>query len=197
MADESEFGEKSKMKKLLIIILCVLLLSSCSTSVKHVVNGVPYDKIPQNYLLEDAKNDGLVVYEDYDITAGQAVWDEFMAATEKGNSCEIRLMFYYTIEGQGITPEHEQYEEIKDDYPGFYIQDLSFDGKTYILYWVEEGQEYTREYKYLKRFEDASIIRYFLVHDNDVTWEQIVHGMFSSQFGDLIDWHTVYSKKIV
>ena len=183
------------VKKILIAIACLFLLSSCSKSTKYVINDVPYNEIPQSYSLEDAKNDGLVVYEDYDITAGQVIWDKFIAETEKGNSCGIRLMFYYTMEGQGITPEHEQYEEIKDDYPGFYIQDLSFDGKVYTLYWVEEGQEYTREYEYLKRSADSSVIRYFLVHDDSVTWEQVVEGMFSSKFGDLIDWHTVYSKK--
>ena len=184
-----------EMKKLLSIILCLLLLSSCGTSIKHTINDVPYNEIPQNYSLEEAKNDGLVVYEDYDITSGQAIWDKFIAETNKGNSCEIRLMFYYTMDGQGITPEYEKYEEVKDDYPGFYIQDLSFDGKVYKLYWSEEGQEYSREYTHLNRSEDSSAIRYFLAHDKDVTWEQIVHGMFSSQFGDLIDWHTVYSKK--
>ena len=45
---------------------------------------------------------------------------------------------------------HEQYNEIKDDYPEFFIQDLSFDGAKYVLYWVEEDQEYVREYEYLK-----------------------------------------------
>ena len=183
------------MKKTPIIIVCLLLLSSCGTGKNHASNYVPYDEISQEYSLEDAKDDGLVVYEDYDITAGQAVWDEFVVETEKESPCETRLMFYYTLDGQGITPAHEQYEEIKDEYPGFYIQDLSFDGSTYTLYWVEEGQEYTREYKYLKRFEDSSEIRYVLVND-DVAWEQIVKGMMSSQLGDWIDFHTVYLNKI-
>ena len=184
------------MKKILIILLCVLLFSSCGAkSTEHVLSGVAYDKIPPNYSLEDAKSDGLIVYEDYDITAGQSVWDAFIQETEKGNSCEIRLMFYYTLDAQGITPEHEQYEEIKDDYPGFHIQDLSFDKNIYTLYWIEQEQEYTRKYKYLKRFEDSSGIRYFLVNDKNVTWEQVIRGMLSSRFGDFIDFHTVYSKK--
>ena len=187
--------KERNMKKLLIILFCMLLLSACGSSTTHVVNGVPYDKIPSTYSLEAAKNDGLVVHEDYNITAGQTVWDEFIAETEKGNASAIRLMFYYTLAGQGITPEHEQYEEIKDDYPGFYIQDLSFDGNLYTLYWVEEEQEYLREYGYLKRFEDSSAIRYVLVNDHDVTWEQIVHGMFSSSFGAWIDFQTVYAQK--
>ena len=183
------------MRKFLMIIAGLLLLSSCGTNINNINIRVPYDDILQNYSLEDAKNDGLVVYEDYDITAGQAAWDEFIAETQRGNACKIRLMFYYTLEGQGITPDHEQYEEIKGNYPGFYIEDLSFDGKTYTLYWVEEEQAYTREYEYIKRFEDAAEIRCVLVHDDTVTWEQIVHGMLSSRFGDWIDFHTVYVQK--
>jgi hypothetical protein len=173
------------------------MLSSCSNHTEHIINGVSYDELPQNYLLENAKNDGLVVYEDYDITAGQSVWDDFIAKTENGDSCEIRLMFYYTMDGQGITPEHEQYEEIKDDYPGYYIQDLVFDGRIYTLYWVEEEKEYAHEYKYLKRFDDKSpsLVRYVLVNDDNITWEQIVQSGFSSQYGDWIEHQTVYSKK--
>ena len=183
------------MNKLLIIIIGLLLLSACGTSIKPVSDYVPYDEIPQDYSLADAKNDGLVVYEDFDITAGQAVWDEFVAETESGKPCKIRLMFYHTAAGQGITPEHEQYEEIKDDYPGFYIQDLSFNGNIYTLYWVEEEQAYTREYAYLKRLEEPSTIRYILINDNNVTWEQIRKGMISSRFGDWVDYCTVYADK--
>ena len=185
------------MKKLLIMPLCLLLLSSCGMSKKHATNYIPYDKIPTNYSLEDAKKDGLVVHKDYDITEGQAVWDEFIAETEKGNSCSIRLMFYYTPEGQGITPAHEQYEEIKGDYSGFYIQDLSFDGNIYTLYRVEEKQEYKREYEYLKGLEDSAVIRYVLVNDNNVTWEQIMRRMQSSDILDWIDVNVVYSKSII
>ena len=181
------------MKKMLLLIISFLLLSACGTGTSHIADLVPYDEIPQDYSLEDAKSDGLVVHEDYDITAGEAVWDIFLAEAERGNPCKVRLMFYYTLEGQSITPEHEQYEEIKNNYPGFHIQDLSFDGSRYTLYWVEEEQEYIHEYEHLKRFEDVSAIRYVLVNDNTATWEQIVNGMVRSRFGDWIDFYTVYS----
>jgi len=51
------------------------------------------------------------------------------------------LAFYYTLEGQGITPALEEYEDIKDDYPLLFIQDLSFNGKIYTLYSVEDKKE--------------------------------------------------------
>ena len=184
------------MKKLLFFaaIACLLLLSACGagTNTSAATDYVPYNEIPENYTLEAAKADGLVVYEDYDITAGQSAWDGFVAETERENTCAVRLLFYYTLEGQGITPAHEDYEEIQDDYPGYYIQDLSFDGAAYTLYWVEGAEEYTRTYDYLKRLEDDTMLRYVLVNDDTVTWDALLNGMFSSRFGDWIDFQTVY-----
>lgn len=191
------------MKKLFISILCLFLLTSCDKTIDSVHDYIPYANIPENYSLEDAKNDGLVVYEDFDITAGQSIWDSFIKKTKNGEPCTVRLMFYYTLDGQGITPAHEQYEEIKDNYPVFYIQDLIFDGKVYTLYSVEEDEEYTFKYKYLKWFREEPVsdgatysehIRYVLVNDDTVTWDQIWKGMISSQSGAWIDHKTVYSK---
>ena len=158
---------------------------------------------PDTANLKNAKNDNLVIFEDGDITSGQAVWDEFIEITEQGKPYALRLAFYYTVDGQGITPAHEQYEEIKDDYPLFFIQDLTFDGKIYTLYYVEDEKEYKFEYKYLKRFVEApprekipyrGTIRYVLVNDKEVTWEQIISGMLSSRFDAWIDRKTVYTK---
>jgi len=183
------------MRKLLIMLLGLSLLCSCGISTNHAFSSESYKEIAHNHILEEVKTDNFVVYEDYNITVGQAIWDEFLEGVEKGNSCEIRLLFYNTMKGQGITPEHEQYEDIKDDYPLIYIQDLHFDGMNYTLYWVDEEKEYSREYEFLKKHEDSLAIRYFLVHDNSVTWEQVIRSMFSSQSGDFIEWETVYQKK--
>ena len=115
----------------------------------------------------------------------------------------VRLAFYYTLRVQNISPEY--YEEIKENYPQLFIQDLIFDGEIYTLYFIEDDKEYTFKYKYLKRFDGTlsefsfkhiNDIRYVLVNDNEVTWEQIVHGMASSTLGDAIDHKIVYSKII-
>jgi hypothetical protein len=191
------------MKYNSIFILSLLGLTACNNT-KNVVNAyIPYTEIPGNYSLENAKNDNLVVFEDGDITSGQAVWDEFIDNTEQGKSYAVRLAFYYTLDGQGITPTHEQYEKIKNNYPLLFIQDLTFDGKIYTLYYVEDGKEYRFNYKYLKRFVEASpretiphreTIRYVLVNDKEDTWERIISGMLSSRFGAWIDHKTVYTK---
>jgi hypothetical protein len=193
----------SFMKLNSIFILYLLGVTACNNT-KGVANAyIPYSEIPGNYSLENAKNDNLVVFEDGDITSGQTVWDEFIENTEQGKSYAVRLAFYYTLDGQGITPEHEQYEQIKDNYPLLFIQDLTFDGKTYTLYSVEEKKEYKFSYKYLKIFVEASsretvpyyeTIRYVLVNDKEVTWQQIISGMLSSRFGAAIDHKIVYIK---
>jgi hypothetical protein len=191
------------MKNIAFFMVCLLGVTACKND-EGIVNAyIPYAEIPGNYSLENAKSDNLVVFEDGDITSGQAVWDEFIKITERRKSYAVRLAFYYTLDGQGITPAHEQYEEIKDDYPQLFIQDLTFDGRIYILYSVEDGKEYRFKYKYLKKFFEVFLretvpyretIRYVLVNDKEVTWEQIVHGMFSSRFGDWIDHKLVYIK---
>ena len=189
----------------MIVFLSFFLLASCAaelelpteSAMSREETGVNTET-SSDYLYTGEASievDGLVVYEDYNIIGGQAEWDEFLAETEKGNACEVRLVFYVTLEGQGITPAHEQYNEIKDDYPKFFIQDLSFDGAKYTLYWVEEEKEYVREYEYLEKFEDELGIRYLLVHDNNLTWQQISRSMYSSQSSDHIDWQTVYAQK--
>jgi hypothetical protein len=158
-------------------------------------------KITANYSLENAKADGLVVYEDSSITSGQDAWDELVENTETGNPSKVRLAFYFTL-GDGSHYAPELYEEIKDDYPALYIQDLSFDGEMYTLFSIEEGRVYTYSYKYLKRFEEIMNVRtkyskrilYVLLNDNEKTWPQINWGMLSSQSTDSVDHKTVYTK---
>ena len=188
------------MKKAFTILILVFVISGCSTNT--LSDYIPYKEIPPDYSLESAKSDNLVVYENGNITSGQSVWDAFVEKTESRKPGVVRLGFYYTLgEPSRYSPEH--YEEIKDDYPVLYIMDLIFDGSTYTLYSIEDGEEYNFQYRYLKLFTEDSPPEsaiytkrkmYILVNDNEVTWEQIQHGMFSSKFGDYIDHRTVYSK---
>jgi len=187
------------MKNTLVFLMLFFILVGCSS--KTISDFISYEKIPLDYSLENAKNDGLVLYENGNITSGQSIWDLFIEKNRKNEPCFVRLAFYYTLVNQNISPE--LYEEIKDDYPVLYIQDLSFDGKTYTLYSVEYGEEYITQFKYLIPLTDASppstatfIKRemYVLVNSNEVTWEQIQHGMISSRFDDYIRHRIVYSK---
>jgi len=202
-----------KTKKYLFFILIIFsafIFTACNfnNSENPVADYITYDDLPDDYSLETAKADNCVVYEDSNITAGQLIWDEFLSQTEKNKSSFVRLAFYYTI-GDPESYDPEYYEEIKDDYPVLYIQDLKFDGKKYILTWTEsdpetgEEKKYSFTYKYLKKFmedppnDTSTFVQYTyyaLLNDDTVTAEQIRKGMFSSKFGDLIDHKKVYSK---
>jgi hypothetical protein len=187
------------------LLICLFALISCAKNTNGIVDYTPYAEIPEDYSLENAKADDVVVYEDSDISSGQSIWDKFLENTKKGTPCMVRLAFYYTL-GDPSRYAPELYEEIKCDYPQLYIQDLNFDGKTYTLFFTEDEKEYSCQYEYLIRFEEvptsntatySESIHYVLLNDSEVTWEQITHSMISSQFGDRIDHKTVYSKYIM
>ena len=184
-------------KSVIILLMLIFLLTACS---KNVANDFLI-QLPDSYNLDDVKSDNCVVFENGDITYGQSVWDDFITATDNGKSSTVRLAFYYTL-GDPSQYSEEHYEEIKDDYPFLFIKDLNFDGKKYIIEGFEEGQLISKEYKYLVKYEGrpksataifSKYTYYVLVDDNTVTWDDIEHGMLSSQFGDRIDHYIVYS----
>jgi len=179
----------------LILIICIL------TACENTSGILPYDQLSKDYTLEDAKDDGCVVYEDLDITSGKAVWDKFIEDTENGKNSTVRIAFYYTL-GDPSHYSKEYYEEIKDDYPILYIMDLSYDGEKFTLLRTEEGKDYTDEYRYLVKYTGkprsdsaaySGYTYYVLVNDNTLTWEEIENGMVSSQSGAWIDHYLVYS----
>ena len=179
------------MKKIAAIMLLLLVLTSCSSTITNLGGYTPYNDIPDGYTVEDAKADKLVVSEDGNITSGQEVWDEFLAQTEKGEPYMVRLASYFP-------------EIIDEDVQDLYILDLSYDVKEYTLYSIQNGKEYTYKYEHLKRFDETepptehstynSAVHYYLVNDLDVTYDQIIRGMLSSKVGDAIDCYGVYTK---
>lgn len=185
------------MKKLTALLMLVCLLASCVAPAAGSLEALPGD-----YSLAQAKNDGCVVHEDGDVTAGKEVWDAyFVKATEAGESAAVRLGFYYTL-GDPSHYDPEYYESIKADYPRFYLMDLTYDGEAYTLRWLEDGKEVIRTYRYMLRYEGEaetpyatydSYVRYVLVNDDTVTWEDILHGLYSSQSGAYIDHYSVYT----
>ena len=64
------------MKKyLFFMIIIFIILASCSKKENPVsdYNYIPYDEIPDNYSLDDAKKDNCVVHENSNITSGQEI----------------------------------------------------------------------------------------------------------------------------
>lgn len=189
----------SHTKSTLYILLTFSLLIQLAAC-KKKDTALTIESIPSTYTLEQAKNDGMVVFEDLDITSGQDVWDNFLLDCSKGKSTSVFLADYYTL-GDASSYSEEYYESIKDEYPVLYVKELSYDGSKYKLKWYEKKQAYEYEYTYLNRYEGkpkstsatfSDYVYYVLVNDSSVTWEDIEHGMFSSQMSDGIPHHTVY-----
>lgn len=188
------------MKKVVPIILAMIFamtITGCGS--KQNSEKIPLESLPADYSLEQAKEDGCVVYESSDITSGQEIWDKFIKAVNAGKEATVRLGFYYTLDPSKCDPEY--YESAKDDYPILFIRDLTFDGTSYTIRGYEDGKENVKTYKYLMKYEgqaetpDAtydSYVRYVLTNNDTVTWEQIVHGIFSSS-GDYINHYVVYT----
>lgn len=203
------------MKRFAVLFALILLLfSSCSTetygdagasnslpdNVALPEGMLPYAELPKEYSLEQAKQDGCVILENSDNTYGQESWDAFVEQSGRGEPAFVRLAVYYTL-GDPSHYSPEYYEEIKDEYPALYIQDLSYDGKQYRLYSFEGDQEYIREYKYLVRYFDISkngsidvgTLRYVLANEDTYTWKELERSMFSSETGP-IDFVPIYTK---
>ncbi len=185
-------------KRFALVILLALMLNSCATVIK--TEYVALEKLPDAYTYEDAIEDGCVVFKNGDITHGQARWDAFASVVPNGKA-SVRLAFYYEL-GDPSHYGEEYYESVKDEYPKLFVQDLEYDGECYTLRWFEDGEELVYKYKYMLRFEgDAETpyatydryVRYVLVNDNTLTWEDITYGMYSSYMGDYIPYHTVYT----
>lgn len=184
-----------------LYILFSILLFTQLTGCKEKDTNLSIESIPEEYTLKQAKEDGMVVFEDLDITSGQDTWDAFLSDCTKGKSASVFLADYFTL-GDASSYSEEYYESVKDDYPVLYVKELSYDGSKYQLKWYEGEKSYEYEYTYLMRYEGkptstsatfSDYVYYVLVNDSSATWEDIEHGMFSSQMGDGIPHNTVYS----
>lgn len=150
--------------------------------------------------LQQAKDAGWVVMEDGDVTSGQQSWFDFVKATEEGKETSIKLAYYYTLNPENCSEEY--FKAHKEDYPVLYIRDLAYDGISYTLSWKENNKEITKTYQYLMHYIEEvelpfasfdSAERYVLTNDNTVTWQDLIHGMLSSQLGDYIPHSSVYT----
>lgn len=184
-------------------MLLVLFLSSCGKA-PTPDEWKDLKDVADNYSLEDAKREGYVVIEDGDVSCGEDTWQNFADLSAEKTPCKIRVVHYYTI-GDPSHYDSTYYESIKDDYPKMYILELVHNGETFCVSHYEEEKLYQSEYKHMMRYEGkaetreatyTSYVRYVLVDDDKVTWNDITHGMFSSQLGDFIPHNVVYTDLI-
>ena len=191
-----------RRRRALAALTCVFLLAGCGR--QQPAPLPPLEELPADYSLEQAREDGCVVHEDGDIASGQEAWEDFLKASSAGKAAAVRLVSYYTLDDPSrYDPDY--YESIKDDYPLLYVSDLTFDGKVYTVSSLEDGERLERTFSCLKYFEAEaetpgavydSYIRYVLVNDDAVTWDQLMRGMYSSRLGDYIPFDAVYTDYI-
>ena len=162
------------------------------------------DELLQYNSLEDAKKDGIVIFEESEITSGQDVFDEFINKCDKKEEASILLAKYYTMEDASKS-SNEASDSKKDQKTVLFIYSLVYDGTEYTIKWNEDNQLFTKTYTYLIKYQGkprsstatfSEYIRYVLVNDDSVTWEDIEDGMLSSKSDASIDHYNVYTKYI-
>jgi hypothetical protein len=116
-------------------------------------NYVDFDKLPDNYTLEDAKTDGCVVFEGSFLTSGEKEWDNFIEITQNSQSAKIRIV-----------------NQSEYDNSDLYMRDLLFDGTTY--YTVNKNGA-IGQFKYLNHYPSETSDKYVLVNKKDVLLEQL------------------------
>lgn len=161
--------------------------------------------------LELAKENGFVIMEDGSVAVGKEIWTEFYEKVIDGKSAEILLGYYYTLDRERTSKDY--YEAVKGDYPALYLEKLAYDGEMFVVSPLHrDGDRYcvyeqpgrgiaVKRWKYLKHFtgevnSPTALIsdydRYVLVNDENATWEKIMYGIASSQWGDYIPSHEVF-----
>lgn len=183
--------------KIFFVSLMLIALTACGNK---VTTETPLEDIPSDLSLRDVKKAGYVVHEDGDITDGKEGWEEFLAKVENKEPATVRIANYYILDEEKCDSEY--YESAKDEYPMLFIHELSYDGESYTIRWFEEGEEISRNYKYMKKMVEEPVsdsaeflfsIEYVLLNDETVTKEDIFRGLISSQMGAAIDHYTVFT----
>lgn len=186
----------NKLVKISLLFLMLMALTACGKNMTET----PLEELPSDLSLSNVKKAGYVVHEDGDITDGEEFWEEFLAKVEEKEPAIVRIANYYTLDKEKCDPEY--YESVKDDYPMLFIHELFYDGETYNIRWYEDGEEYSKTYKYMKKMVEKPVsdsaeflysIEYVLLNDKTVTKEDIFRGLISSQMGAAIEHYTVYS----
>ena len=189
----------------------LLLVDGAGTvelSLLKTLENYPID-LAVDQILEKAKGDTCVVFEDTKVTSGGEYWEKFLKNVQEQKNAQIRLVKYHSL-GEENPYAPGFYESIKDEYPKIYFYSL-----VYVAgegFWVgirsntDSETESVRHYNYMKYFGgdmaetgsvDAHYDRYVLVDDDTVTWKGIMEQMRRSvRMEDDIVWKEVYCNYI-
>jgi hypothetical protein len=198
---------RTKMRKAITILLMtfsIILLASCSEN--NGGNGMSNNSINANQSIESlfqmvcsaddalelSKKTSTVVFERRGCTSGNEVWDAFYQAVSSESPASVLCAHYYVLDKEHMS--EELYEEEKDQYPKLFFYLIEYDGKEYSVKTREstveaiDDQETFKDLLHFTGEAPATALystydNYVLVDDSSATWEGIVAGMVSSQFG--------------
>jgi len=176
------------MKKKILCVLMVLCMAcalpGCSRE-NNLPDYVDIAALPEDYSLEDAKNDGCVVFEDHLLTSGEEEWAEFLRVTKKKWPADIRIAKYYS------------------NPPQLFLTDVSYDGKMFTP--TQPGLE-PRSYKYLIRYTDAdensssftysSYEYYVLMNEEGVSFSRVIDADSTGPLASQLDQFIVYTNLV-
>lgn len=211
------FGEirvKERIKRIMdhkkpSVWLIVLAMVCCTAAVVCFLTDPPENSSADTGLSSSAVigENGHIVLKDGMCTRGSDQWESFLHKVSDGQQADVYLDHYYTADGisSGKTPAQTAGPDGSDS---LFLFHLVYDGKTFSL--TEEDQDrtaYTREYRYLRRFEvpytanqppqnTSSLLQYVLINDPDMTWDEIIQSITSSQYQDHIDFMVIYAQPL-
>lgn len=200
------------MRKTIAVLLLICMLTALAACTGKKTETDPEEKAKMEELFQKncsadealklAKESDVVVMEDMVCTSGKNVWDDFYKAVSGGNPASVLCATYYTIDKNHMSPE--LYEQEKDKYPCLYFTLLEYDGNVFTTK-VRDSKSDTIEgeesYKYIQHFTGNppptalySTYDYFVLLDEKAeNWEEIEAELYSSQYGVLRKYKTVYS----
>lgn len=200
------------MKKRIITALALvflLLLTSCAQNDISENNNLAlsadelFGKVcTASEALEAAKESDVVVAEDLACSSGRKLFESFVEKVNNKEEASVIIAQCYYLHRENTSAEY--YEAEKDNYPMLFFTKIDYDGEVFRVSGrkcTEPSPEYREEFKYLRRFtsEESSFYdpldRYVLTDDDTVTWDEIMNGMVSSQFGDAVKHYTLFTDK--
>ncbi len=183
------------MKKCILLFLTMILtisLIACGNS-SAPKEEKSLESVSKQYTLDEAKDDGCMVIEGGKLTAGQAVFDQFLADTADGKDTVLRVVDHF----DAILSSVYGASDI------LYISDILYRDNTYTVQYYEDGKLHTETFQYLVKdtFEapttDATFtdgVTWFLCNDETLTEEDISQSLISSSAQDALSFHTIYTE---
>lgn len=180
------------MKKFLLCFLSIIITASFLIACGNPDTN-SLENVSKDYTLEQAKEDGCMVIENGKLTAGQAVFDQFLADTADGKEATLRIVDRFDLSiSDGLTAPD-----------ALFISDIRYQDNTYTVQYYEDGKLTTKTFQYLIRdtFEAPSPhaaftdgITWVLCNDESLTEQDIFASLVSSDSNDSIPFHTVYNR---